>query len=322
MLCLLCSGTSNGTVKLTNLTTHAVSAIRGHGYGVSVGLIAAAAADPTLAVSMLYGKVPGKGTTAVLWHVPTAAKLSSFVVDRPMWAAVISHDGRWLYGGGEELASEQSAAAAPAKGVIVVYNLQKGRAVGTGLRGHGLRIRSLAISHDSTLLLSASWDGSARLWVVGAHTGAQTATQTSAQANRAGYCLRSLCRNGATNDCIGSSNSSSSSAAASARGICSVAFARSSKWAITGCEDGAVYIWCTVSGRCLASLDDPSFTRAGAAVPMSVGGMQGELLALAKRNCIHVIDLDVLCAEAAERELSSKGLGDYLRCALRFALQS
>jgi WD40 repeat protein len=309
-------------VKLTNLTTHAVSAIRGHGYGVGVGLIAAAAADPTLAVSMLYGKVPGKGTTAVLWHVPTAAKLSSFVVDRPMWAAVISHDGRWLYGGGEELASELSAAAAPVKGVIVVYNLEKGRAVGTGLRGHGLRVRSLEISNDSTLLLSASWDGTARLWAVGAHTGTQSDAHTGVAVNRAGRCLRSLCRNGATNDCIGSSNSHSSSAAASARGICSVAFARCSEWSITGCEDGALYIWCTASGRCLASLDDPSFTRACTAVPMSVGGMQGELLALAKRNCIHVIDLDVLCAEAAERELSSKGLGEYLRCALRFALQS
>ena len=65
-----------------------------------------------------------------------------------------SQDGRWL-------------ALAEISGTVRVLAWPSGREVAL-LRGHRQRVASIAFSPDDTVLVSASWDGSARLWSVDA----------------------------------------------------------------------------------------------------------------------------------------------------------
>ncbi|KAG5184405.1 quinon protein alcohol dehydrogenase-like superfamily [Tribonema minus] len=349
------SGTNNGVVKFTDLATGAVTQIRGHGYGVGVGLVALASGDDAIAATALYGRSPLKGTTVVVWNTraPQSAA-SSFIVDRPLWCAALSPDGRYFYGGGEETALEVEAALEAEtcarsrrrrrcrrpEGVIVVYATGKRRGGGGGgggggasvravLRGHGLCVKTLCVSDDGALLLSASWDGTARIWAAH-HSGssaraAGAAAAAAAAAATGGECLHRLCRSGGGgggNSSSGGRRGSGGGGADGGRGICTAAFARGREWAVTGACDGAFHIWCARSGRCLASLDTPDFTRARAPVPLAVGGAARQLLALAIGNCAHVLDLGVLYEEARARGVGDTGLGEYLRCSLRYLLKA
>jgi len=105
------------------------------------------------------------------------------------------------------------------KGIIIKPAMQdKWNSCLQTLEGHGGRVYSVAFSHDSTWLASASDDGTVKIWDA-----------------RSGECLQTL--EGHGDD------------------VNSVAFSHDSMWLASASYDGTVKIWDARSGECLQTLE-------------------------------------------------------------------
>jgi WD40 repeat protein len=129
------------------------------------------------------------------------------------------------------------------------------------LEGHSSVVNSVAFSHDSTWLASASRDGTVMIWNTSSGACLQILDGDSSEVNSVVFSHDSTRLAGALGCTIKIWDTSSGACLQILEGhsnvVCSVVFSHDSTRLASGSVDGTAKIWNTSSGACLQTREDP-----------------------------------------------------------------
>ncbi|MDO9558500.1 MAG: Ig-like domain-containing protein, partial [Syntrophales bacterium] len=111
--------------------------------------------NKSVAISPNGKYVSSAGGSVNLWDTATGKYLNNFKIGHRVNAVVFSPDGRYLLTGSQDAAN----------GAIGLWNVETGTEIKT-FKGHKGEVMSLAFSPKGEFFISASHDGSIRLWDV------------------------------------------------------------------------------------------------------------------------------------------------------------